>query len=87
MFIRAKQFKYGRYFYLVEDYRKDGKVKQRVVKYLGRKIPDEYLADYRKRGSRASYPKTERNPTRLTLENSGGAKGVRHGSKKTRKVL
>ena len=28
-----------RYYYLVENVRKKGKVKQRVIRYLGRKVP------------------------------------------------
>ncbi|MBA7519044.1 hypothetical protein ES705_11118 [subsurface metagenome] len=37
-FIRSKKFSNGRiYYYLVESYRDDhGKVKQRVLKYLGK---------------------------------------------------
>ncbi|GAI24122.1 unnamed protein product, partial [marine sediment metagenome] len=36
-FVRAKKFSNGRvYFYLVESYRDQGKVKQRVLRYLGK---------------------------------------------------
>lgn len=39
-FIRAKKFSNGRvYFYEVESYRSQGKVKQRVLKYLGKVDP------------------------------------------------
>ncbi len=39
-FIRAKKFSNGRvYYYLVESYRDQGKVKQRVIKYLGKEDP------------------------------------------------
>jgi len=39
MFIRKKTIKGKDYYYLVESYREDRKVKQRVVKYLGAKKP------------------------------------------------
>ena len=35
MFLRTKQSRGGRYSQLVESYREDGKVKQRVVLYVG----------------------------------------------------
>ncbi len=56
-FIRSKYRKrddkvYGPYFHLVENYRKGDKVKQKVIKYLGRNptfkdIPEEYKEDVR----------------------------------------
>ena len=38
-FIRKIKTKSGTYLAEVEGYRKDGKVKQRVIKYLGKEIP------------------------------------------------
>lgn len=35
-YVRRKQIKGRAYFYLVESYRRDGKVKTRTLKYLGR---------------------------------------------------
>lgn len=35
-YVRRKQIKGRDYFYLVESYRRDGKVKTRTLKYLGR---------------------------------------------------
>lgn len=39
MFIRVKKFDKREYYYLVEGYREGGKVKQRVIKYLGKEKP------------------------------------------------
>jgi hypothetical protein len=39
MFIRAKKFGNREYYYLVEGYREGSKVKQRVIKYLGKTKP------------------------------------------------
>lgn len=38
-FIRGKKRANREYFYLVESYREEGKVRQRVLKYLGSKRP------------------------------------------------
>ena len=85
-FIRTKKVKNHTYYYLVESYTENGRMKQRILKYLGKEIPEEYLHEYRKRGPRVSSPKTEI-PTRLAPVNPGEAKGERHGCKKTRQVL
>jgi hypothetical protein len=82
-FIRTKKVKNHTYYYLVESYTEDRRMKQRILKYLGREIPEEYLREYRKRGPRVSSPKTEI-PTRLAPVAFGEAKGERHGRKKTR---
>jgi len=39
MFIRVKKIKGKEYYYLVKNTRKDGKVCQKVVKYLGTTKP------------------------------------------------
>ena len=39
MFIRTKKQGNQEYYYLVESYREDGKVRQRVLKYLGKDKP------------------------------------------------
>ena len=39
MFIRTKTIQGKEYYYLVESYRLGGKVKQRVIKYIGRGKP------------------------------------------------
>lgn len=39
MFIRKKKIKGKTYYYLVESYREGGKIKQRVIKYLGADRP------------------------------------------------
>lgn len=45
-FIRAKKFSNGRvYYYEVESYRVHGKVKQRVIKYLGKEDPRKERSD------------------------------------------
>ncbi len=85
-FIRAKKIRGHIYYYRVQSYVEDGKIKQKVLKYLGKEIPEEYLGEYQKRGPRVSSPKTEI-PTRPAPVNPGEAKGGRHGSKKTRKIL
>lgn len=85
-FIRTKKIKGHSYYYLVESYTEDGRVKQRVLKYFGKEIPEEYLHEYRKRGPRASSPKTEI-PPRLAPVTRGEARGERHGRKKAGKVL
>ena len=85
-FIRAKKIKGHTYYYRVESYVENGRIRQKILKYLGKEIPEEYLHEYRKRGPRASSPKTEI-PTRLAPVNPGEAKGERHGRKKTRKIL
>jgi len=38
-FIRTKKVKGHTYYYLVESYREGGKVKQRVIRYLGKNKP------------------------------------------------
>jgi hypothetical protein len=85
-FIRAKKIRGHTYYYRVESYVENGRIKQRILKYLGKEIPEEYLHEYRKRGPRASSPKTEI-PTRPAPVISGEARGERHGRKKTRKIL
>lgn len=48
-FIRADRFPNGRtVYYLVESYRKDGKVKQRRLKYLGTEIHGYNTRKYKK---------------------------------------
>lgn len=44
VFLRKKRINGSDYWYLVETYREDGKVRQRVVKYIG---SDERLASFR----------------------------------------
>ena len=34
-FLRTKKIKNKNYYYIVESYRKDGKIKQRVIMYVG----------------------------------------------------
>ncbi|NIO03867.1 MAG: hypothetical protein GTN74_04435 [Proteobacteria bacterium] len=85
-FIRAKKIRGHTYYYRVESYVENGRIKQRILKYLGKEIPEEYLHEYRKRCSGASSMKIEI-PTRLTSVNPGKAKGERHGREKTRKIL
>jgi hypothetical protein len=43
-YVRRKRLKGHDYFYLVESYRQDGKVKTRTLKYLGTtpKVPSQY---------------------------------------------
>jgi len=86
-FIRTKKIKGHTYYYRVESYVENGRIKQRVLKYLGKEIPEEYLHEYRKRRARGNSPKTEIIPTRLAPVNLGEAKGERHGRKKARKIL
>jgi hypothetical protein len=86
-FVRTKKVKGHIYYYLVESYMENGTVKQRILKYLGKEIPEEYLGEYRKRGDRASYLKTRGSPPGCPSLNPGEAKGERHGHKKTRKIL
>ena len=45
MFVRNKRVKNGIYYYLVKAYRKDGRPKQRVVKYLGKLKPSQSEID------------------------------------------
>lgn len=40
-FIRTKNIKGNEYYYLVESYRKNGRMHQRTIKYLGKKKPTE----------------------------------------------
>ena len=41
-FIRAKKFSNGRvYYYLVEGHRVDGRVRQKVLRYLGKEVPKD----------------------------------------------
>jgi hypothetical protein len=44
-YVRAKLIKGHRYYYLVESYRRNGKVKTRTLKYLGATptVPPELL--------------------------------------------
>lgn len=41
MFVRVKTIKGRNYFYLVKSERKNGQVRQKVVKYIGSQRPDE----------------------------------------------
>lgn len=43
-YVRRKRLKRHDYYYLVESYRRDGKVKTRTIKYLGTSpdVPPEY---------------------------------------------
>lgn len=43
-YVRKKRLKGHDYYYLVESYRRDGKVKTRTIKYLGTSpdVPPEY---------------------------------------------
>ena len=43
-YVRRKRLKGHDYYYLVESYRQDGKVKTRTLKYLGTtpKVPSQY---------------------------------------------
>jgi len=43
-YVRKKRLKGNDYYYLVESYRRDGKVKTRTIKYLGTSpdVPPEY---------------------------------------------
>lgn len=85
-FIRTKKVKGHTYYYRVESYTKNGRIKQRVLEYLGKEIPERYLHEYGKRGPRVTSPKTEP-PTRPAPVNPGEAKGDRYDRKKTQKVL
>jgi len=58
-FIRTKKIRGHTYYYRVESYTEEGRIKQRVLKYLGKEIPEKYLAEYQKRGPRKTFPKTE----------------------------
>ena len=80
-FIRAKKIRGHTYYYRVQSYVENGKIKQKVLKYLGKEIPEEYLNEYRKRGDRAGLPKT-RNSRWLLLVN----KNFSSGDKKWRKM-
>ena len=40
--LKKKRIKGNEYWYLVKSYRRNGKVKTRTLKYLGREIPEEY---------------------------------------------
>lgn len=52
-YVRKKRLKGHDYYYLVESYRRNGKVKTRTIKYLGASpdVPPEYrhLLDLRRR--------------------------------------
>jgi hypothetical protein len=48
-FIRTKTLNGVNYYYLVENKRQDGKVKQNIVKYFGTTIPDNYVVPTEKR--------------------------------------
>lgn len=56
-YVRKKRLKGHDYYYLVESYRRDGKVKTRTIKYLGTSpdVPPEYrhLLDLRRRRTQA----------------------------------
>lgn len=84
-FIRSKKIKGHIYYYLVESYTKEGRIKQRVLKYLGKEIPEKYLHEYQKRGPRVAPE--NRDPHSVGPANPGVAKGDRYGSKKIREVL
>ncbi|NIS68730.1 MAG: hypothetical protein GTO12_07170 [Proteobacteria bacterium] len=83
--MRKKKIAGQIYYYLVESYLKEGRVKQRVLKYLGKEIPKKYVSEYQKRGPRVA-PET-RVPHSAGPANHGEAKGGRHGRKKAWKVL
>ena len=85
-FIRTKKIRGQTYFYRVETYTENGKIKQRVLKYLGKEIPKKYMSEYRKRESRVA-PENREIPARLTPSDQGKTKGERHGHQKTREVL
>ena len=85
-FIRTKKIKGHTYYYRVQSYMENGKIKQKALEYLGKEIPEKYFSEYKKRGSRVTSLKTG-SPDRLALGNRWKAKGGRHGRKKTRKVL
>ena len=42
-FIRIRNVNGTNYFYLVENHRVDGKVKQRLIRYFGKELPKEYM--------------------------------------------
>jgi len=52
-YVRKKRIKGRDYYYLVESYRRDGKVRSRTIKYLGKSpdVPPEYrhLLDLQRR--------------------------------------
>ena len=41
MFVRIKKINGHEYRYLVKSVREDGKIKQKVIKYLGKVIPNQ----------------------------------------------
>lgn len=55
-FIRKKRKKNQDYYYVVENYRKDGKVHQRILEYIG---PLENLMKYALCGWQAKHQNTE----------------------------
>jgi hypothetical protein len=81
-FIRTKRVKGQTYYYRVETYVDAGKIKQRVLRYLGKEIPEEYLNEWQKRGSRVES-KT-RNTHSASSVRHGEVRGNRHGREKTR---
>ncbi len=84
-FIRSKKIRGHTYYYRVESYTEEGRIKQRVLEYLGKEIPKKYLAEYQKRGPRVAPE--NRAPHSAGPVNPGETNGGRHGRKKTRKVL
>jgi hypothetical protein len=84
-YIRPKKIRGKTYFYRVETYTENGKVKQRVLEYLGKKIPDRYMHEYQKRGPRVAPE--NRDPHSAGPAIHGETRGDLHGSKKTREVL
>lgn len=47
-FVRAKKHGKRTYYYLVESYREEGRMRQRIIKYLGKEVPEEYRRETRK---------------------------------------
>ncbi|MBW2059915.1 MAG: hypothetical protein JRJ26_20730 [Deltaproteobacteria bacterium] len=88
-YVRVKRFGDRAYYYLVEKHRDQGKWRQRLLKYLGKKIHEEYLGLYRKRkhGPRVGVPENPASPTGLAHANHGTVRGTHHGGKKNRPVL
>lgn len=40
--VKLKNGKTATYYYLAESYREGKQVKQKIIKYLGKEIPEEY---------------------------------------------
>ena len=85
-FIRTKKIRGHTYYYRVESYTEEGRIKQRVLEYLGKEIPEKYLHEYQKKRGPRVAPEN-RDPHSAGPANPGVTKGDRHGSKKARKIL